>query len=82
MGATVSFLPKPVVGVNGSGMHTNISISQGKKNIFWDAKGQEKISSFAWKFVDRILMHGNDICLLLNASVNSYPAPRSSLRSA
>ena len=72
MGATASFLPKPVVGVNGSGMHTNISITQAKKNIFWDAKGHEKISSFAWKFVDRILTHGNDICLLLNASVNSY----------
>jgi glutamine synthetase len=72
MGMTASFLPKPVVGVNGSGMHTNISISKGGKNIFWDPKGQEKISKFAWEFVDRILTHGNDICLLLNASVNSY----------
>jgi len=72
MGMTASFLPKPVVGVNGSGMHTNISITKNKKNIFWDPKGHEKISPFAWKFVDRILTHGNDICLLLNASVNSY----------
>ena len=72
MGMTASFLPKPVVGVNGSGMHTNISITKNKKNIFWDPKGEEKISAFAWKFVDRILTHGNDICLLLNASVNSY----------
>jgi Glutamine synthetase len=72
MGMTASFLPKPVVGVNGSGMHTNISISKNKKNLFWDAKGEEKISKFAWQFVDRILTHGNDICLLLNASVNSY----------
>ena len=72
MGATASFLPKLVVGMNGSGMHTNISITQAKKNIFWDAKGQEKISTFAWKFVDRILTHWNDICLLLNASVNPY----------
>ncbi|WP_263418806.1 glutamine synthetase family protein [Terriglobus albidus] len=72
MGMTASFLPKPVTGVNGSGMHTNISITKGGKNLFWDPKGQEKISAFAWKFVDRILTHGNDICLLLNASVNSY----------
>jgi glutamine synthetase len=72
MGMTASFLPKPVVGVNGSGMHTNISITKNKKNIFWDPNGEEKISKFAWQFVDRILTHGNDICLLLNASVNSY----------
>ncbi|MBW8749753.1 MAG: glutamine synthetase, partial [Acidobacteria bacterium] len=72
MGMTASFLPKPVTGVNGSGMHTNISITKGGKNLFWDPKGQEKVSAMAWKFVDRILTHGNDICLLLNASVNSY----------
>ncbi|MDE3104552.1 MAG: glutamine synthetase [Acidobacteriota bacterium] len=72
MGMTASFLPKPVVGVNGSGMHTNISITKGGKNLFWDPKGEEKISRMAWQFTDRILTHGNDICLLLNASVNSY----------
>ena len=72
MGLTASFLPKPVVGVNGSGMHTNVSISQNGKNIFWDPAGEEKVSSCAWDFVDRILSHGNDICLLLNASVNAY----------
>jgi glutamine synthetase len=72
MGMTASFLPKPVVGVNGSGMHTNISISKAGKNIFWDPKGEEKLSKFAWEFVDRVLTHGNDICLLLNSSVNAY----------
>jgi len=72
MGLTASFLPKPVVGVNGSGMHTNVSITKKGKNLFWDPKGEEKISKFAWQFVDRILTHGNDICLLLNASVNAY----------
>src|ERR1700729_551633 len=72
MGMTASFLPKPVVGVNGSGMHTNISITKGGKNLFWDPKGDEKISKLAWQFTDRILTHGNDICLLLNASVNAY----------
>jgi glutamine synthetase len=72
MGMTASFLPKPVVGVNGSGMHTNVSISKNGKNLFWDPKGEEKMSKAAWQFVDRILTHGNDICLLLNPSVNAY----------
>jgi glutamine synthetase len=72
LGLTASFLPKPVVGVNGSGMHTNVSITKDKKNLFWDPKGEEKLSKLGWSFVDRILTHGNDICLLLNASVNAY----------
>jgi glutamine synthetase len=72
MGFTACFLPKPVVGVNGNGMHTNVSITKAGKNIFWDPNGEEKMSNCAWKFVDRILTHGNDICLLLNASVNAY----------
>jgi glutamine synthetase len=72
MGLTASFLPKPVVGVNGSGMHTNVSISKNGKNLFWDPKGEESMSRYAWQFVDRILTHGNDICLLMNASVNAY----------
>ncbi len=71
-GMTASFLPKPIVGVNGSGMHTNVSVSQNGKNLFWDAQGEENLSDFAWKFVDRILTQANDICLLLNASVNAY----------
>ena len=72
MGMSASFLPKPVVGVNGSGMHTNISVSKGSKNLFWDPKGEEKISKTAWQFVDRILTHGLDLCLIMNSSVNSY----------
>ena len=72
MGMTACFLPKPVTGVNGSGMHTNVSITKGGKNLFWDPNGEEKTSKFAWGFVDKILTHGNDLCLLFNASVNSY----------
>jgi glutamine synthetase len=72
LGMTASFLPKPVVGVNGSGMHTNVSISKDGKNLFWDPKGEEKLSATGWAFVDRILTHGNDICLLLNSSVNAF----------
>ena len=72
MGFTASFLPKPVVGVNGSGMHTNVSISKGGKNLFWDPKGEEMLSKFGWAFIDRVLSSANDICLVLNASVNAY----------
>src|ERR1700734_2694150 len=72
MGFSASFLPKPVIGVNGNGMHTNVSISKEGKNLFWDPDGEEKLSTFGWSFVDRILTHGNDICLMLNASVNAY----------
>ena len=72
MGLTASFLPKPVVGVNGSGMHTNVSVSKNGKNLFWDPKGEEKLSKFGYEFLDRILTHGNDICLMMNASVNAF----------
>ena len=69
---TACFLPKPVTGVNGSGMHTNLSISQKGKNLFFDAKGQDQMSKMAWKFIDRILTSGQDTCLLFNPSVNAY----------
>jgi glutamine synthetase len=72
MGLTASFLPKPVVGVNGSGMHTNVSISQNGKNLFWDPKGEEKLSKLGYEFLDRLLTHGNDLCLVFNSSVNAY----------
>ncbi len=72
MGYTASFLPKPVVGVNGSGMHTNVSIAKAGTNMFWDPKGQEMMSKFGWEFIDRILTSALDICLILNSSVNSF----------
>ncbi len=71
-GYTASFLPKPVVGVNGSGMHTNVSVSKGKTNLFWDEKGEEQLSKFGWDFLDRILSHALDLCLVFNSSVNAY----------
>ncbi len=69
---TACFLPKPVTGVNGSGMHTNMSVSKGDTNLFWQADGKESISTMAWDFVNRILSAGRDICLVLNPSVNAY----------
>jgi glutamine synthetase len=72
LGMTASFLPKPVAGVNGSGMHTNVSVSKDGKNIFWDPKGDEQLAKFGWNFLDRILTHGLDLCLIFNSSVNAY----------
>ncbi len=72
MGLTASFLPKPVSGINGSGMHTNLSITKADKNLFFSAGGEEQLSDYAWGFVDRILNNANDICLILNSSVNGY----------
>ncbi len=69
---TASFLPKPVAGINGSGMHTNISVSKNGKNLFWDPAGEDNLSKLGWEFVDRILHSANDICLVLNPSVNAY----------
>ncbi|MHB8647320.1 MAG: glutamine synthetase family protein [Thermomicrobiales bacterium] len=69
---TASFLPKPVTGVNGNGMHTNISVGRGETNLFFDAAGKESLSEFAWQFVDRILTSALDLCLVYNSSVNAY----------
>lgn len=72
MGLTASFLPKPIAGINGSGMHTNMSLSRKGQNLFFDAKGEDGLSKMAIDFVDRLLNNANDICLVLNSSVNAY----------
>ena len=72
MDMTASFLPKPMIGVNGSGMHTNLSVSKNGSNLFYDADGKDGLSDFAWDFIQRILAQGLDLCLVLNPSVNAY----------
>lgn len=69
---TACFLPKPVTGVNGNGMHTNMSISRKGVNQFFDKNGKDSLSASGWDFVNRILSNGDELCLILNASVNSY----------
>ncbi|MCI0650720.1 MAG: glutamine synthetase family protein [Planctomycetes bacterium] len=69
---TACFLPKPVAGVNGNGMHTNLSLARAGKNLFYDKKGEDGLSKLGWDFIDRILNTGTDTCLILNASVNAY----------
>ncbi len=72
MGHTATFLPKPFVGINGSGMHTNFSLSKNGKNIFYDAKGKDGLSDTAWDFILKLLNHAPEICLVFNPSVNAY----------
>lgn len=69
MGYTASFLPKPIVGVNGSGMHTNISMSKDGKNMFY---GENGLSDDGDSFALGVLNRANDLSLVLNSSVNSY----------
>jgi glutamine synthetase len=69
---TASFLPKPVTGVNGSGMHMNLSLTRDDVNLFYEPKGEDGLSARGWDFVDRILSSASEVCLILNASVNAY----------
>ncbi len=72
MGMTATFLPKPVSGVNGSGMHLNLSFFKGGKNIYHDNKGEDGLSPTAWDTISRILNHAQELSLILNSSVNAY----------
>lgn len=72
MDLTACFLPKPVTGINGSGMHTNLSISRDGKNLFYDKDGEDGLARLGWDFIDRILASATDTCLILNCSVNAY----------
>jgi glutamine synthetase len=72
LGLTATFLPKPVMGINGSGMHTNISLAKDGQNIFYGKEGEHHLSETAHDFISRILNHAQEICLVLNSSVNAY----------
>ncbi len=72
MGMTATFLPKPVQNINGNGMHTNISLNRGGKNIFYDKKGQDGLSKLGWEFIDKVLNRASELCLVFNSSVNAY----------
>lgn len=71
-GLTASFLPKPKMNINGTGMHMNLSLSKDNKNIFFDAKGKYSLSEQAHAFISGVLYYANDICLGINSSVNAY----------
>ena len=72
LGLTATFLPKPIANINGSGMHTNLSLGKGGKNIFYQKDGRDGLSEYAWDFIYKLLNHAPEICLALNSSVNAY----------
>jgi glutamine synthetase len=72
LGMTATFLPKPTILINGSGMHLNFSLSDAKKNEFYDKNGKENLSESGWDAISKILNHAPELCLVLNSSVNSY----------
>lgn len=71
-GLTVSFLPKPIYGDNGSGMHTHQSIFKGGKNLFFDPKGYGELSSTALSYSAGLLSHIEAVLGITNPTVNSY----------
>lgn len=71
-GAYATFMPKPLADVNGSGMHTNLSLFQGDRNAFYDSSDPLKLSKLARSFVSGLLKHGPELTLVTNQWVNSY----------
>ncbi|MFA7417045.1 MAG: type I glutamate--ammonia ligase [Acholeplasma sp.] len=72
-GFHATFMPKPVLGINGSGMHTNTSLAdETGKNVFFDQGAKNKLSQIAHGFISGVLHHAKAMCLLTNPTVNSY----------
>jgi glutamine synthetase len=67
-----SFMPKPIYGVNGSGMHTHQSLFKGKKNAFFDPKDKYHLSEIAKHYIAGLMKHAREITLVTNQWVNSY----------
>src|SRR5881275_1805724 len=71
-GLAASFMPKPIFGQNGSGMHTHQSLFRGKQNAFWDAKAPWELSKTALSYIGGLLRHARGMCAITNPLVNSY----------
>jgi len=71
-GVYATFMPKPVAGVNGSGMHTHQSLFEGDRNAFFDATDEHHLSKTAKSYIAGILTHAKEITLITNQWVNSY----------
>jgi len=71
-GLTASFMPKPIFGQNGSGMHTHQSLFRGKDNAFFDSKAQWQLSRTALHYIGGLLQHARGMCAITNPLVNSY----------
>ena len=71
-GLHASFMPKPIFGQNGSGMHTHQSLFRGKTNAFWDRDAQWELSETALHYIGGLLQHARGYCAITNPLVNSY----------
>ena len=72
-GYFATFMPKPIVGVNGSGMHTNCSLSdKDGNNLFYDPEDPMKLSLLARKWISGILAHSRAMAAVTNPTINSY----------
>ncbi len=71
-GCYATFMPKPLFGMNGSGMHTHQSLFKGKSNAFYDAKDKYYLSDLAKKYIAGLLKHAPEFTAITNQWVNSY----------
>jgi len=71
-GFLATFMPKPILGQNGSGMHTHQSLFKGGKNAFHDPAGKWELSATAIQYVAGLLKHARGFCAVTNPLVNSY----------
>jgi glutamine synthetase len=71
-GLHATFMPKPIFGINGSGMHTHVSLFRNGKNAFYDPNGQYQLSETALHFIGGVLEHCPAITAIANPLVNSY----------
>jgi len=71
-GIYATFMPKPISGINGSGMHTHQSLFKGKKNAFFNPKDKYHLSKIGKKFLAGLLRHSREITSVTNQWVNSY----------
>jgi len=71
-GLSASFMPKPIFGQNGSGMHTHQSLFRGTENAFWDAQAPFELSQTALYYIGGLLRHARSYCAVTNPLVNSY----------
>ena len=72
-GLKVTFMPKPIFGINGSGMHTHQSLGDGKgKNLFYDEKDPYNLSELAYQFLAGQIRHARGLISLVASTVNSY----------
>ncbi len=72
-GFHATFMPKPIQGINGSGMHSNLSLSNKEgQNVFYDPNTENQLSNTALKFISGVMKHAMEFALLTNPIVNSY----------